>query len=212
MSKCGRIECSKEAVPGMKYCSRECAPWGFYGLSKDGREESTVSEKTEKSTISRHGGLLSQSSRDAIAKERATFKLKTLRLIESTETKSKRNTMKSTKTQCESEVEKNIGEQPMNKDEPGTSNERKMQSAPIPLADSRGALVSAEMEKSLSMNLVEDSMKQMHELMSCIVKEQKTEKSIDAVKVKAAIGCAGQIKDLIKLKLDVYKELNKKGR
>lgn len=56
--KCGQIQCSKEAAPHQKYCSRAHAPYGYLGIAlPTTKGKRTKSGETGKYSSNRRGGL-----------------------------------------------------------------------------------------------------------------------------------------------------------
>lgn len=66
--------------------------------------------------------------------------------------------------------------------------------------------------KSESTNLIDESTKQLKDLMKSLTKQVTTEENLfkSVNSVNAACNCAKQISSLIRVKLDIYKEYKKK--
>ena len=236
---CARVGCEKMAYPGMKYCSADCAP-----LAKLSNRQPTQSTPKEWSSFVAHGARSGHASADEkktpndIGSARPKSVLKYARpssgehITKETLKKSGSVIAAGTATQkINSTVTKNESKGPETTGTPReetigsgmqeTSKRTEQKSASAETAEtlpatSPGSSIKSDVEKSPSLNLLNDSVQHLYGLMKSVSRIPATEEEanfrMDPQKVNAACNCAKNMHNLMRLQVDVMKMVHGVGK
>lgn len=198
--RCKGKDCSRESRRNQLYCSDFCAPRVSQAVEQNA--ESTAKEKFitredgDRSKVFSIAERRTASVRDPeIARKEmpahGTITGQTQRLRERDQNKS--STLNLGETRMDTEIT--------------TTKERSVATQP---AKSGELLQSLEGESLASMSLIESSAKQLHELMTSIAAQAKGQDRLNPQSVNAAVNCAKQMGQLLKLKIEFAKLMGAK--
>lgn len=213
---CAKQGCTKRVQGYMKYCSRDHAPLGNYGFGSSGvaiksapMEDSGQPARGARSRPFARGGYKTKSDTFETARNK-----KLIRKQERNEMQQSENIIKP----IERPVRPSNGATGAQRQKSGESESHKSASSEpeitTQLEDSFAPSVSSSEETLTSMSLIDDSAEQMHGLMTSLAArlraKTKTAEYITHIEVGQVTRCAAELRSLLRLKLDIWKERKQK--
>lgn len=232
--KCADPTCNRKAAPGQKYCSRFCAPSGH--LSTDRGKRTKYTPSPEDSGTQEPGGAFPVSSSAELPTESALQsepeRTKSANANEST-TAARESAKRSSEPSAEERtpplsaalrpIDGDAGarESLSTPERSGASGTPATESGTAQTSGDGGTLetqlvaslqpsTSISAAKLTSLDLIDSSAEHLYGLMKSVATEDPLRRKDPRV-IQAAANCAKQIKDLIRLKLDVLKEVRTSG-
>jgi hypothetical protein len=216
--ECARSGCHTEVtLVGQKYCSRACAPYGHLGgaaipFAKK-TEESGTREDGDRSARFAGGSPQQENDMPNATKMRSSEKStkhKNERLTEATPNtpeNAANNTIDPNPTSGESDEAWSalpMRTDPTKPDVTDTSDSSLGVNAAIQLLEFVVPSQSLSVDRSLPLNLIDSSVVQLHDVMKQVCRDSP-EKKTNPEMINALCNCAKNIRDLLKLKLDIAK-------
>lgn len=232
--KCKRPGCLHMAVKGMAYCSRDCAPFGNYGLTNTGRD------KTEKSSTREPGAPSQLSYESAKSIGSATLLRDPFPNLENTKPNESERSMQSTVQERQSE---NVDSMPTRLPKSASANQRhgwsdddemlklrELQSEPgmsgMPMireeksssavegeilpSDSSDLSTRLNEETLASLNLINDTANQLFGVMKSYGKASRSQEEVvtySPQQINAICNLGKNITNALRLKLDISKSI-----
>lgn len=198
--KCKREGCEKPAAKQRVYCSRDHAPLGNYG---GGNSRPTQSGKMGRSIFKAHGEVSIPCRHAEKERRKSMNQSSTQKTSEPINAKSKKI------------IIENTGKDLVLKEE-SSGEPCQAGSEPTETTDEVDSIHSLELKnysknlkqvQSESLTMLDSSIAKLHSLMMGVVQFRQDQKS-----VLTAVQCAAQIKNLMRLKLDIFKEWKEENK
>ncbi len=208
--KCARLNCWNSVTQkGQKYCSANCAPLARYGVKGSG------SMKREESFTVERGDHYRELSRKGAYKQ--IDGTKNTIVIQPIRNESENNRGKDMQTiEPNTETNKNLSTIETHKLRTGSVQNERREILIVPknellgseketqLMDYIAPRVISEKEESQQMNLLDSTLSHLHGLMKQIAVENPPARTSPEM-ISAVCNCARNMRDLMKLKLDIVK-------
>lgn len=195
----------------MVYCSKECAPLGMYGALE--KRYPTKSELTEKYTTKECGDRLAQYKKEEPQRTTNTTQKKLTQHILTKDEKETKRSMQQTQNNTKNNIETGTKDSVSFTKNTETKKELPSIEPQTQSEDSYKLSESLETASLQSVNLIDDSATQMHGLMRSLAEKTsqkiKDGSVVTSVDVQGIVRCASEMRNLLKLKLDIYKVITK---
>jgi hypothetical protein len=206
--KCKKPNCSAKAAPGQAYCSRACAPYGALGGSASTRSARVMAESGSGGSGARSASSSRSESETSSGKP---LDVERTRNFGKGRIDFEQLEQRPTETIRTPPSGIGIDEMPSEPVKRSTSAE----SGAGLFMESKDLSTGPDGGKLASIKLIDDSLLHLHGLMKRVAPIEEAGdvlRTMDARRVHAAVGCASSIYKMMRLKLDIAKELKDQSR